>query len=85
MLFSKLILITALLPIFTFQRVEGRIFRPMALTIAGAIIGATLVTLTLVPLAASICSNGEKPKGDNLVTRVLKDGYGTALKTALRL
>ncbi len=39
MLFSKLILIVALIPIFTFQRVEGRIFQPMAFTIAGAIVG----------------------------------------------
>src|SRR6202034_4358638 len=67
MLFSKLILIVALIPIFTFQRVEGRIFRPMAFTIAGAIVGATLVTLTLVPLAAVYLLKWGKPQGDNLV------------------
>ena len=84
MLFSKLILITALLPIFTFQRVEGRIFRPMAFAIAGAIVGATLVTLTLVPLAATWLLKWGKPTGDNLVTRVLKEGYGRALTVSLR-
>ena len=84
MLFSKLILITALLPIFTFQRVEGRIFRPMAFTIAGAIVGATLVTLTLVPLASVYLLKWGKPAGDNLVTRVLKRGYGKALRVALQ-
>jgi heavy metal efflux system protein len=84
MLFSKLILITALLPIFTFQRVEGRIFRPMALTIAGAIVGATLVTLTLVPMASAWLLKWGKPAGDNLVTRHLKAGYGSLLRVALR-
>ena len=84
MLFSKLILITALLPIFTFERVEGRIFRPMALTIAGAIVGATLVTLTLVPLASSFLLKFGKPHGDNLVTRRLKVAYDAVLGAALR-
>ena len=70
MLFSKLILITALIPIFTFQRVEGRIFRPMAFTIAGAIIGATLVTLTLVPLACSfLLRRAGMPRTRTWITR----------------
>ena len=72
MLFSKLILITALVPIFTFQRVEGRIFRPMAFTIAGAILGATLVTLTLVPLASAYLLKFGKAGHDNFVTTYLK-------------
>jgi len=84
MLFSKLILITALVPIFTFERVEGRIFRPMAFTIAGAIVGATLVTLTLVPLVASVLLKWGKPHADNFVTRWLKQAYGTILEVALR-
>ena len=84
MLFSKLILITALLPIFTFQRVEGRIFRPMAFTIAGAIVGAIVVTLTLVPLAASLLLKWGKASVDNGVTRFLKTQYGHVLESALR-
>ena len=82
MLFAKLILIVSLIPIFTFQRVEGRIFRPMALTIAGAIVGATIVTLTLVPIAASLLLK----KGsitENHLTRWLKRGYEYVLRTAL--
>jgi cobalt-zinc-cadmium resistance protein CzcA len=83
MLFAKLILIVSLIPIFTFQRVEGRIFRPMALTIAGAIIGATLVTVTLVPLAASVLLKRRTPLRENLVSRGLKAGYGRILRLAL--
>ncbi len=48
-LFSKAIIILAFLPIFTFQRVEGKIFSPMALTLSFALLGAILLTLTLVP------------------------------------
>ncbi|HUX63070.1 CusA/CzcA family heavy metal efflux RND transporter [Sulfuricella sp.] len=52
-LFSKVIIILAFLPIFTFERVEGRIFTPMALTLSFAILGAILLTLTLVPALLS--------------------------------
>lgn len=83
MLFAKVILIVALIPIFTFQRVEGRIFRPMALTIAGAILGATVVTLTLVPLASSFLLKRRTASHENLLTGWLKAGYARVLRAAL--
>ena len=52
-LFSKAIIILAFLPIFTFQRVEGKIFSPVAFTLAFALAGAVLLTLTLVPALLS--------------------------------
>ncbi len=52
-LFSKAIIITAFLPIFTFQRVEGKIFSPVALTLSFALGVALLLTLTLVPVLLS--------------------------------
>ena len=52
-LFSKAILITAFLPLFTLQRVEGKIFRPMALTLTFALIWGTVLALTIVPVLAS--------------------------------
>ena len=52
-LFSKAIIITAFLPIFTFQRVEGKIFAPVALTLSFALAGALVLTLTLVPALLS--------------------------------
>lgn len=52
--FSKLIIITALLPIFSFQKVEGKMFAPLAWTLGFALLGALLFTLTLVPVLSSI-------------------------------
>lgn len=48
-LFSKAIIILAFVPIFTFQRVEGKIFTPVALTLTFALLGAVLLTFTLLP------------------------------------
>ena len=57
-LFSKAIIILAFLPIFTFQRVEGKIFAPMALTLTFALLGAVFFTLTLVPALLSWATRG---------------------------
>ena len=51
--FSKLIIITALIPIFAFQRVEGKIFSPLAYTLGFALLGALIFTMTLVPVLTS--------------------------------
>lgn len=59
-LFSKAIIILAFMPIFTFQRVEGKIFSPMAFTLTFALLGAVLLTLTLVPVLLSYAiKNGD--------------------------
>lgn len=52
--FSKLIIITALVPIFSFQKVEGKMFSPLAYTLGFALLGALIFTLTLVPVLSSI-------------------------------
>lgn len=52
--FSKLIIITCLMPIFAFQKVEGKMFSPLAYTLGFALLGALLFTLTLVPALSSI-------------------------------
>ncbi|ARU30333.1 CusA/CzcA family heavy metal efflux RND transporter [Sulfuriferula sp. AH1] len=63
-LFSKAIIILAFLPIFTFQRVEGKIFTPVALTLSFALLGALILTLTLIPtlLSYTLGSNGMAEK-----------------------
>jgi cobalt-zinc-cadmium resistance protein CzcA len=55
--FSKLIIISALLPIFAFQKVEGKMFSPLAYTLGFALLGALIFTLTLVPVLSSILLN----------------------------
>jgi cobalt-zinc-cadmium resistance protein CzcA len=52
--FSKLIIITALLPIFAFQKVEGKMFSPLAFTLGFALLGALLFTMTLVPVLSDM-------------------------------
>jgi heavy metal efflux system protein len=51
--YAILIIITAYLPIFTLQRVEGRLFRPMAWTVAFALLGALLFSMLVAPVLAS--------------------------------
>ena len=55
--FSKLIIITCLIPIFAFQKVEGKMFSPLAWTLGFALLGALLYTLTLVPAMSSFLLN----------------------------
>src|SRR5258708_34267948 len=54
-----LIIIVALVPVFTLQSVEGRIFRPLALTYSFALIGALVFALTLVP---ALCAAMFRPR-----------------------
>lgn len=53
-LFAKAIIIVAFLPLFALQRVEGKLFEPLALTMTFAVLGALFFTLTLVPVLCSI-------------------------------
>jgi cobalt-zinc-cadmium resistance protein CzcA len=57
--FAMLIIITALIPVFTLERVEGRIFRPLALTYSFALVGGLIFALTLVP---ALCAALIHPK-----------------------
>jgi heavy metal efflux system protein len=69
------IIITAYMPIFTLQRVEGRLFRPMAWTVAFALLGAIVFSIFIVPvLAALLFPHGVK-EWRNPVMEFLKDRY----------
>ncbi|MEI6575792.1 MAG: CusA/CzcA family heavy metal efflux RND transporter [Bacteroidota bacterium] len=63
--FSKLIIITALIPIFAFQKVEGKIFSPLAYTLGFALLGALIFTLTLVPVLSSYLFNKDVREKNN--------------------
>ncbi|MDE3235546.1 MAG: efflux RND transporter permease subunit [Bacteroidota bacterium] len=52
--FAKVIIITGLLPIFAFQKVEGKMFSPLAYTLGFALLGALITTLTLVPVLINL-------------------------------
>lgn len=53
-LFAQIILIIALLPIFTFQKVEGKMFSPLAFTLGYALLGSLILSLTYVPVMCSL-------------------------------
>lgn len=67
--FSKLIIITALIPIFSFQKVEGKMFTPLAYTLGFALLGALFYTLTLVPVLCSFLLNKNVREKSNPVVR----------------
>jgi cobalt-zinc-cadmium resistance protein CzcA len=67
--FSKLIIISALLPIFSFEKVEGKMFSPLAWTLGFALLGALLFTLTLVPVLSSLLLNKNVKEKENFFTR----------------
>lgn len=67
--FSKLIIIISLIPIFSFQKVEGKMFSPLAWTLGFALLGALLFTLTLVPVLTSLLLNKNVREKHNPVVR----------------
>jgi cobalt-zinc-cadmium resistance protein CzcA len=78
-MFSKAIIIVAFLPIFTFQRVEGRIFTPVALTLSFALLGGLLLTLTLVPTLLSYALNKDMAEKESVWLHRLQTGYRALL------
>jgi cobalt-zinc-cadmium resistance protein CzcA len=83
-LFSKAILLTAFIPLYTLQRVEGRIFRPMALTLTFALLVGTLFALLVVPVLASMATRGGVMDEESWIVRRLIAIYRPALNLALR-
>jgi heavy metal efflux system protein len=73
------IIITAYLPIFTLQRVEGRLFRPMAWTVAFALLGAVVFSMTVAPVLASFLFRKEAKEWENPVITFLTRIYRHAV------
>jgi heavy metal efflux system protein len=80
--FGQIIILVVYLPIFTLQGIEGKMFKPMAQTVAFALIGAFLLSLTYVPMMSSIFLNRKKIQKESLSDRVmgaLERGYKNVL------
>ncbi|MBO9620806.1 MAG: efflux RND transporter permease subunit [Niabella sp.] len=69
--FAKLIIITGLLPIFAFQKVEGKMFSPLAYTLGFALLGALITTLTLVPVLINLLLRKNVKEKHNPVVHAL--------------
>jgi cobalt-zinc-cadmium resistance protein CzcA len=82
--FSLLIIISAYIPLFTLERVERRLFTPMAYTVCYALLGSLLLALTLIPvLATYLFRNGAKT-WENPVLRWIYSRYEIVLKLTVR-
>jgi cobalt-zinc-cadmium resistance protein CzcA len=78
------IIITAYMPIFTLQRVEGRLFRPMAWTVAFALLGAMTFSILIAPvLAATFFPKGVRERR-NLIMDLLAEQYRRRLRWAVQ-
>jgi heavy metal efflux system protein len=82
--FAVLIIMTVYMPILTFQRIEGKLFRPMALTISLAVVGALLITLTVIPVLSSLLFRRPPSERESPLLRVLRRPYGPALRACLQ-
>jgi cobalt-zinc-cadmium resistance protein CzcA len=77
------IIITAYMPIFTLQRVEGRLFRPMAWTVAFALLGALLFSILISPVLASVLFRNGVNEWHNPVMTYLTEAYRKRLRWAI--
>lgn len=73
-LFAQLILIIALLPIFTFQKVEGKMFSPLAFTLGYALLGSLILSLTYVPVMCKLLLNKNVTDKHSPVTEWFMNG-----------
>jgi cobalt-zinc-cadmium resistance protein CzcA len=78
--YAILIIITAYMPIFTLQRVEGRLFRPMAWTVAFALLGAMTFSILVAPVLASFLFRRGVKEAHNPVLNFLTENYRRRLR-----
>ena len=78
------IIITAYLPIFTLQRVEGKLFKPMAWTVAFALVGALIFSMLIAPALASLLFRSDAKQWQNPIMTFLIGRYRTSVRWAIR-
>lgn len=87
--FAKVIIITCLVPIFSFQKVEGKMFSPLAYTLGFSLLGALITTLTLVPVLISLLLNKNIHEKANpfsrFINRFMLSGFEISYKYRKRV
>ena len=83
--FSKVIIITCLIPIFAFQKVEGKMFSPLAYTLSFALLGALIFTLTLVPALSSILLRKNVREKHNMIVSFFENGIHNIFKRLYKI
>ncbi|TAJ90169.1 MAG: CusA/CzcA family heavy metal efflux RND transporter [Reyranella sp.] len=84
-LFGTVIIGVVYLPILTLTGVEGKMFTPMALTVLMALLGAAILSMTLVPAAVALLVTGKVSEKENFFMRGALRLYAPALEGAIRL
>jgi heavy metal efflux system protein len=82
--FSLLIIIAAYIPLLTLERVERRLFTPMALTVVYALLGALVLALTLAPAVASLLFRAEERARRHVLLDWLNTGYERVIRVTVR-
>jgi len=77
------IIVTAYMPIFTLQRVEGRLFRPMAWTVAFALLGALVYSMLIAPVLSTLLFRARVREWHNPVMALLTKGYRKNVRFAI--
>src|ERR1700720_4388799 len=81
--FTAAITVTAFVPLFTMQGVEGQIFGPMARTYGYALAGALLATFTVTPVLASLLLPKHIEETETFIVRMLRKSYTPVLRWSL--
>jgi cobalt-zinc-cadmium resistance protein CzcA len=84
MFFGVLIITVVYFPILALNGIEGKMFRPMALTVIFALVGSLVLVLTLMPVLCSYFLHGKIKEEDNWLVRFFKAVYSPLLAFALR-
>src|SRR5947208_1226587 len=83
-MFGELIIMIVYLPILTLEGIEGKLFRPMALTVIFALAGSLVLSLTLMPVLASLLLPRRLPDRKPLLVRLAEWTYAPLLRASLR-
>ncbi len=83
-LFSLFIIIAAYIPLLTLERVERRLFTPMALTVCYALLGSLVLCLTLVPVLATFMFRGRTQGRRHRLLDVVMEGYERIVRLTVR-
>ncbi|MBK8443356.1 MAG: efflux RND transporter permease subunit [Sphingobacteriales bacterium] len=84
--FGQIIILIVYLPIFTLQGIEGKMFKPMAQTVAFALLGAFILSLTYIPMMSALLLHGSGGHHENLSDRMMhriENAYSNVLEKVL--
>lgn len=83
-MFGELIIMLVYVPILTLEGIEGKLFRPMALTVIFALIGSLILSLTLMPVLASLLLPRKINERDPILVRAARWIYAPVLGLVMR-